>query len=222
MPERQAESDAGTARGGEPDMSLVFDLLDRQERAAFLIGPEAEIRAANATALRMTGRAGGAAVTRDAAVARLEFADPRAQQAFSTAWRQLHSGVAEPVAFALPPGGGTSHPLYAELRRLSPAPGSHRQPPGPVLLLLVLSLLDPALPDTRLPLLRDKLALAFRLTAREAAVAAELAVPAREEDEIAARLGVSVNTLRTHRKAVYAKLGIASRAGLATLVGRLP
>jgi DNA-binding CsgD family transcriptional regulator len=202
-------------------LALALGLLERQGRAAFVIGPQAQILAANATATKMTRASAGFPVTDEPAGRRLEFAHPQAQQAFASAWRQLHSGTAEPVAFVISAGCGPSHPVYAELQRV-PEGGSEGEREARQSLLLVLTLLDPALPDARIAELREKLRLAFRLTAREASVAAELAMPARAEEDVAARLGISANTLRTHRKVVYAKLGITSRAGLATLAGRLP
>ncbi|WP_306030428.1 PAS and helix-turn-helix domain-containing protein [Stappia sp. MMSF_3263] len=202
-------------------LALVLALLDRQDRAAFIIDPQARIIAANTAAEKLTRMSSGLPATDEPAGRRLEFTNPQAQQAFASAWRQLHSGTGEPVAFAIPAGCGPAHPVYAELQRV-PGEGKEGERAAQPSLLLVLTLLDPALPDARIASLRDRLRLAFRLTTREASVAAELAMPARAEEEVAARLGISTNTLRTHRKAVYAKLGVTSRAGLATLAGRLP
>ena len=58
------------------------------------------------------------------------------------------------------------------------------------------------------------------LTSREAAVASKLAGALGEAD-IARDLNISGNTLRSHRKAIYAKLGITSRAAFSALVARL-
>lgn len=206
-------SDAGLA--------LVLALLEREGRAAFIIGQQAQILAANPTATKLTRSSGGLPTIDEPTGRRLEFTHPQAQQAFAAAWRQLHGSGQEPVAFAIPAGCGPACPVYAELQRV-PGRGGEGEREARQSLLLVLTLLDPGLPDTRITALREKLRLAFRLTAREASVAAELAMPARAEEEVAARLGISINTLRTHRKIVYAKLGITSRAGLATLAGRLP
>lgn len=215
MPDTAPVNNIGTS------LALVLTLLDRQDRPAFVIDPQARIIAANAAAEKLTRMSGGLPAADEPASGRLEFAHPQAQQAFAAAWRQLHSGAGEPVAFAIHAGSGPTHPVYAELQHV-PGDGEEGEQAAQPSLLLVLTLLDPAVPDTRIAALRDKLRLAFRLTAREASVAAELAVPARAEEEVAARLGISANTLRTHRKVVYAKLGVTSRAGLATLAGRLP
>ncbi len=203
-------------------LALLLALLERQGRAAFIIGQQARILAANAIARKLTRVSGGLPTTSGPDGQRLEFVHPQAQQAFAVAWRQLHGSAPEPVAFVIPAGCGPACPVYAELQRVPGRSGDGEQAATQAALLLVLTLLDPGLPDTRITALREKLRLAFRLTAREASVAAELAMPARAEEEVAARLGISINTLRTHRKVVYAKLGVTSRAGLATLAGRLP
>lgn len=61
---------------------------------------------------------------------------------------------------------------------------------------------------------------AFNLTPSEASLCQQLIRPGKETD-IAAALGLSTETVRTHRKRVYLKLGVTERAGLIHLAWRL-
>ncbi|WP_127144548.1 serine aminopeptidase domain-containing protein [Pelagibacterium montanilacus] len=65
--------------------------------------------------------------------------------------------------------------------------------------------------DQRLPLLQ----LAYGLTAQEALVALRVC-EGGSPDAIATELGISINTMRTHLKRVYAKCGVAGQAALAS------
>lgn len=60
----------------------------------------------------------------------------------------------------------------------------------------------------------------FRLTERESTVLEKLA-GTLTEPQIAADLSITQNTLRTHRKNIYAKLNISSRVELAMLLSAL-
>lgn len=76
----------------------------------------------------------------------------------------------------------------------------------------------PALPDQPTPPAGwDK---AFAMTPAEAAVCRLLLKPGTEA-EIALVLGLSIETVRTHRKRIYQKLAIAERADLVRLAWRL-
>jgi DNA-binding NarL/FixJ family response regulator len=74
------------------------------------------------------------------------------------------------------------------------------------------------LPHATLDLTRS--AERFALTARQAEVAALLAKGLRN-DAIAAALGVTAHTARRHTEAVFASLGVASRAEVAALFASL-
>jgi DNA-binding CsgD family transcriptional regulator len=76
-------------------------------------------------------------------------------------------------------------------------------------------LTDPIGPATLPP--AELLAARFALTASEAEVA-RLAVMGRGMPFVAGRLGVSINTARTHLKAVYSKTGAGSQASLGRLI----
>jgi DNA-binding CsgD family transcriptional regulator/PAS domain-containing protein len=86
------------------------------------------------------------------------------------------------------------------------------RPPGTAAIILVT---DPASQE-RLPPAAH-LAQRFDLTATEAAVA-RLAAMGRGMPFVADALGVSINTVRTHLKAVYGKTEVNQQAGLARLI----
>jgi DNA-binding CsgD family transcriptional regulator len=141
---------------------------------------------------------------------RLVLGDPRAQAALEAAARRLTG-----------PG-----PELGEARIALPRPGDH--PPRTVTVLpalgdgpsavaaraqLLILVADPeraAAPDPA------ALARAFGLTAAEARVAA-LAAGGTHVEIIAARLGVSANTVKAQLKAVYLKTGTGNRAELLRL-----
>lgn len=215
MPDRSVRGDGTAVADG---VRLVLDLLDSQHRAGFLIDPASTVCACNRTAEGLARSAPGLLAGSDktcaeAGAPRLEFADPAMQRGLVRALAELARG-AGPQAFAAStaqadertgPLPGAHPPALAEVRRV-----------GRDMRLLVVTLLD-----GHIPALEGRLRLVFGLTAREAAVAAELVSDAGEET-IAIRLGISPNTLRSHRKTIYAKLGVGSRAGLAALLCRLP
>lgn len=70
------------------------------------------------------------------------------------------------------------------------------------------------------PRLPSGLEQAFNLTPSEASLCQLLIKPGKETD-IAAALGLSTETVRTHRKRVYMKLGVTERAELIHLAWRL-
>jgi DNA-binding CsgD family transcriptional regulator len=72
----------------------------------------------------------------------------------------------------------------------------------------------PAAPPARLQDL-------FGFTPAEARVAAEMAL-GDGEAEIAGRLGIGLNSLKTHRRRIYDKAGVSRQAQLVRLVSRLP
>ncbi len=72
-------------------------------------------------------------------------------------------------------------------------------------------------PDSQRPVVSERVAAALSLTRSEARVAGFL-VGGRSEREIAEALAVSLNTVKTHRKRIYAKLGVTRRAELAAIL----
>ncbi len=61
----------------------------------------------------------------------------------------------------------------------------------------------------------------FNLTPAEARVAAEIALGDGERDA-AQRLGISMNSVKTHRQRIFQKIGISRRSELVRLLARLP
>jgi LuxR family maltose regulon positive regulatory protein len=74
---------------------------------------------------------------------------------------------------------------------------------------------DPAIPWVPAPLITAPLSPRERLVLR-------LIVDGAARTEVAEQLGVSVNTVKTHVRHLYAKLGVGNRAELLRLVSRLP
>jgi len=74
--------------------------------------------------------------------------------------------------------------------------------------------------EADLPRLPSGFEQAFSLTPSEASLCQLLIKPGKETD-IAAALGLSTETVRTHRKRVYMKLGMTERAELIHLAWRL-
>lgn len=74
---------------------------------------------------------------------------------------------------------------------------------------------DPAIPWVPAPLVTAPLSPKERLVLR-------LLVDGAGRDQVADQLGVSVNTVKTHVRHLYAKLGVGNRAELLRLVSRLP
>jgi DNA-binding CsgD family transcriptional regulator len=141
---------------------------------------------------------------------RLALGDPRAQAALEAAARRLAGPRPElgEVRIALPRPGGQPPRSVTVLPALGDGPSAVA--PRAQLLILVADPERAAVPDA------DALARAFGLTAAEARVAV-LAAGGIHVDIIAARLGVSANTVKAQLKAVYLKTGTGNRAELLRL-----
>ena len=196
-----------------PDLTLLFQVLDRQARAAFLLDRFTGILKQNETARHGLSRESDLLVTTDRPATRLEFSNTVVQRDFVAALHAVTNAKEDtrqgPRDLRL---RGEPHPLFGELYPM-PFTGSASEPRPPAVLIFTrLDILDPHL--------ERKLRLLYQLTSREAAVASKLAGALGEAD-IARDLNISGNTLRSHRKAIYAKLGITSRAAFSALVARL-
>jgi DNA-binding CsgD family transcriptional regulator len=141
---------------------------------------------------------------------RLTLGDPRAQAALEAAARRLAGPWPEPgeARIVLPRPGGRPPRAVTVLPALGDGPSAVAT--GARLLILVADPEGAAAPDPA------ALARAFGLTAAEARVAA-LAAGGTHVDIIAARLGVSANTVKAQLKAVYLKTGTGNRAELLRL-----
>lgn len=204
----------GIASAAHQRYTVLFEVLDRQARAAILLDAEATVRAVNDTARDVLRQAANLFVECERPPERLEFAHPLTQRTFLDALDKVRQP--EPRAsiaqheFHVPRGLNGNRPMFGELLNCQP-----QAAPGGADVLLILTRLDGPLPN-----LERRLHSAFNLTRRESTVAALLTQPLTEAD-LAATLGISVNTLRTHRKNIYAKLEVASRNELSLLLARL-
>ncbi|MCA1243748.1 helix-turn-helix transcriptional regulator [Stappia stellulata] len=205
----------GTDVSSISSMAVLFRILDTQARAAFVLDRLAKVAAQNEFALHLR-QTEKLFTPCERSGDRLEFVNPLAQRGFSGAL----AAVFDPTGSAKRPRdltlANSPRPLFAELHPVTLPPAGARATPGRQTgAVLILTLLD-----TVPAALEPRLRMVFSLTERETAVAASLASP-RTEAEIADGLNISANTLRTHRKTIYAKLGVASRAEFATLMARL-
>jgi DNA-binding CsgD family transcriptional regulator len=139
---------------------------------------------------------------------RLALADPRAQSALETAARRLVGPDLGETRIPLPRPGGRPTRMLTVLPALGDGPSVVA--PGARLLILVANLDGAVAPDPA------ALARAFSLTAAEARVAT-LAATGTQVELIAARLGISANTVKAQLKSVYLKTGAANRAELLRL-----
>lgn len=145
---------------------------------------------------------------------RLALGDPALQQRLKAAVARTATGQAnvEGAWFCVRRPSGAP-PLTLVVAPAGTGRGTTAErPAGPAAIILVT---DPASQE-RLPLAAH-LEQRFGLTATEAAVA-RLAAMGRGMPYVAAALGVSLNTVRTHLKAVYGKTDVNQQAGLARLI----
>jgi DNA-binding CsgD family transcriptional regulator/PAS domain-containing protein len=180
--------------------------LERLRHGVILADAGLRVLHANAAAEAMLEAADGLARR----FGRLALGDPRAQAALEGAARRLAGPRPEhgEVRIALPRPGGQPPRVVTVLPALGDGPSAVAT--GARLLILVADPEGAAAPDPA------ALARAFGLTAAEARVAA-LAAGGTHVDIIAARLGVSANTVKAQLKAVYLKTGTGNRAELLRL-----
>jgi DNA-binding CsgD family transcriptional regulator/PAS domain-containing protein len=192
-------------RALEADRALVAAALEPLALGVLAVEADLRVRFANPEAERILRQADGLALRHG----RLALAD-RAQEtalcdgAARMALREF-DGEAQ-YLFVPRPSGAPPYTLC-----IGPAGTSTGVPRGAATLYLT----DPAGPATLPP--PELLAARFALTAAEAEVA-RLAALGQGMGYVAARLGVSINTARTHIKAVYGKTGAGSQAGLGRLI----
>lgn len=186
----------------------LLDRLDNVGKAGMVVDGDLRILQANRSADRLAGRPGPI----DLRGGRLHVDDPRVRRHLDVYLSALSlAGTMDRTEMVL----HSADERPSVLMEISPYGGLLRDlPVGSRAFLIILAPLDGAL-----AVIPDRLVRLFGLTNREAEVATLLAVT--PEPEVARQLGVSPNTLRTHRKNLYAKLGIANRADLAALLTRL-
>lgn len=201
----------GGASDGAASSSLLFGFLDRLNRAAFLLAPAATVLGVNESGSRLL--ADERPVRKRSG--RLEFIDPVVQRTFTDMLPLvLGDGVPAGAAheFAIRAESETRRPVHAEL--VAVGDPARAQGDGRMAILM--------LTDLAVCLTAEigRLATVFHLTEREATVAVMMAAPTTES-QLAKALGITPNTLRTHRKNIYAKLGVSNRVELAIVLARL-
>lgn len=177
--------------------------LDRLSHGVMLIDRDLRIHHASTVAEAMLETGDGI----ERRSARLQLTDPRAQTALEAGARRLGDRVAaltESRFAAERPEGG--RPLAVTLLPALGEAVAGLAPRGRILVLV-------AHPNAARALDPEALVALYALTATEARIAV-LAAAATSVDEIAARLGVSRNTVKTHLKWVYLKTGVRSQAEL--------
>ncbi|MXN63466.1 hypothetical protein GR183_00990 [Stappia sp. GBMRC 2046] len=199
---KMTDIDVKSRQGGTQDHAPLLELNDRYERAAFVVDGDAHLIEANEYADRLL-KCGTDLRLRDNFI---EFAEKNGQSRFSDTLRQLcakSTGSQEEFIIECPSTG--RRPIHMEIQKIS---GEDR------FLVTAVDLNETAIgPMARLQHV-------FDLTKREADIARLMATPLTEA-EIANSLGISTNTLRSHRKTIYAKLNVANRVDLTLLLRRL-
>ncbi|NRG17787.1 helix-turn-helix transcriptional regulator [Rhizobiales bacterium] len=188
--------------GETNDHAPLLELNDRYERAAFVVDSEARLIEANEHAGRLL-ECGADVRLRGSFI---EFAEKNRQHSFSDTLTELHdrsTGSRREFIIERPSTG--RRPIHVEIQKISGV--DH-------FLIIAVDLNDTSIgPMARLRQV-------FDLTSREADIARLMATPLTEA-EIALSLGISTNTLRSHRKTIYAKLNVANRVDLTLLLHRL-
>lgn len=195
---------ADSSPPGPAGTAVLFNLLDRIGRGAILIDGNAGFVSANGRAEQFLSDELEVRLRDN----RLELVNGAAQRALLAGLAELRgslNGESAPVQFDLLPPASGARPIHAEMVTVERT--------GFVLLMLT------DLNETLITSV-NHLAKVFNLTEREALIARLMASPLSETD-IAASLGISLNTLRTHRKNIYAKIGVANRVELTILHLRL-
>ncbi|WP_193367592.1 helix-turn-helix transcriptional regulator [Pelagibius marinus] len=192
-------------------MDAAFDALEQIGRAAFLVDRNGRVVRMNALAEAISVLADGVSIRNQ----RLIIEAPRGQQLLRQAL-QAHLGEgstempreAAVIAVERPSG---SRPYLVEV---TPFEFESYWNTGVAATALV-TIRDPDV--TLRPKTTRNWGRALGLTRSEWRVARTLVV-SRDEGEVAQTLGISLNTVKTHRKRIYAKLGIHRRAELSAML----
>ena len=191
-----------------PDAHAYRFALDRLSHPLLIVDETLEIRFANTAAERVLSAGDGVMRRRN----RLSLASAVAQRHLRSVTRARADRGSAPgeLTFEVP-RRSTDAPLFLNAVRAADRAGTG----GAMHILITLHEAEPCDPAHAEARFRR-----LGLTAAEARVAA-LAAQARPVRGIAAEIGVSANTVKSHLKAVYGKLGVSSRAALAHLVASL-
>jgi len=213
---RRAEALAGdlrpafaTARRIEAltrERDALAAVLDRLPLGVALLARDGRVTRSNAAARAMTAAGDGILVERGLLAATGDADTTRLRRAV----REVTYGNA-PILMPITRRRGGS-PYFVRLARL-PTEGPESTDDAPVTVAIV------ADPDGDLAEVAPVLRELYGLTPAEADVALRLLAGARVET-MARALGVSVNTIRTHLKRTFSKLGVASQNELTRVLAR--
>ena len=188
-------------------MDAAFDALEQIGRAAFLIDRTGRIVRMNSLAETICSQADGIRISNQRLMVEGGSGHKLLRQALvNHLGENLTEAPAEPVVIAVErPSGNQSY-----LIEVTPFEFESYWSTGIAATALV-TIRDP---DAALrPKVNRNWAQALGLTRSEWRVARTLVV-SRDEGEVAQVLGISLNTVKTHRKRIYAKLGIHRRSEL--------
>lgn len=199
---KMTDTDFNRQQGETREHAPLLELNDRYERAAFVVDSQSRLIVANENAVRLLECGADLRLRGNL----IEIVENNGQRRFSdtlTALRDRSSGSREEFIIERPSTG--RRPIHMEIQKIS---GEDR------FLVIAVDLNDTSIgPMARLRQV-------FDLTSREADIARLMATPLTEA-AIARSLGISTNTLRSHRKTIYAKLNVANRVDLTLLLRRL-
>lgn len=181
--------------------------LDRLSAAVLLCDIDLRVHQMNAAAQELISGARGVTLFMN----RLLLVDPLGQQRLELAAKRLGSSVPEVGEIRIVARRAeTARPLVLTLYPAIGTVPASVAPRGRVLIFL-----DDH--EERSAMSRDRLMTTFELTATEARVAIR-AAEARSLPQIATEFSVSINTIKSHMKAVYEKTGARSRADLVNIL----
>ncbi|NIA68054.1 helix-turn-helix transcriptional regulator [Pelagibius litoralis] len=192
-------------------MDAAFDALNQIGRAAFLVDRNGRVVRMNALADSICGLDDGLTVRNNRLVVDAQNSQRQLREALA---RQIceDAGAAPAgpaiVAFTRPSGG---RPYMAEITPFEFESYWTTETTATALV----TINDPDAQQR--PKSTGDWGKALGLTRGEWRVATTL-VSSRDEGEVAATLGISLNTVKTHRKRIYAKLGIHRRAELTAIL----
>jgi len=194
----------------------ALDALERAPYGVFLLDRDGDILFANQRARQILRKNDGLTVSDQRVVAARSEDNRHLQKAIE---ESLKAGKGETL-FA-----GTSLPVETDqfsrpyMIRIAPLMGPSRllMKQRPTVMLVVTDL-DASADDIERR--RDSLAALYGLTDAEAAIAVMLGEAMRPA-EVCQQLRISENTLKTHRRHIFEKIGIETQAALAKIVTRL-
>ncbi|MDD7910286.1 MULTISPECIES: response regulator transcription factor [Pseudovibrio] len=186
---------------------MLFDTMDRLNRGVVLLEADATITAVNATATNLLTNANYFRLF----LGKVELVEQAAQKQLLAALAKAteQEGSNEASEFVIRRETEFLRPLHIEVV------GARQRDESAGRILMFITDLEA---DWSVKILRA--ARIFYLTEREASVLEHLS-GTETEQQIAETLSITHNTLRTHRKNIYAKLNVNSRLELAILLSRL-